>query len=262
MLNFVVLGLLLAASPAPRMPTAHLYDPGQFLSGVEQTKITQSLSAYANESKHEVIVYIDRTTAGQPAAAWGRETFDRWRAERPSLDDGVAVFLFTDDGTAAVTPGAHVASNFIPERSDTICRTLVDSIELNRHDAAMDEALVDVRHAIESPMPGQHSASPAASQAGSTVARETHGPFWDTIDRIPRWGFELFGLCILGVLLIWAILHPRRALQGLFRLTVNMIIGAIFGAAGSTLGGSGSSDGGGASGGGGSFGGGGASGGW
>jgi uncharacterized membrane protein YgcG len=89
LLNALLLAFLIAA---PQLPSVRLFDPGRFLSTGEQEKIQQSLDAYAKESKHEVIVYIDRSTGGQPAASWCRETFNRWRAELPSLDDGVAVF--------------------------------------------------------------------------------------------------------------------------------------------------------------------------
>jgi TPM domain len=119
-----MLAVLIAAPDAPPRPSAHLFDPGQFLSADEQAKVSQSLDAYAKESKHEVIVYIDRTAGGQPAASWCRETFNRWRAERPSLDNGVAVFLFTEDRTAIVTPGEHLIPDFTPERSDTICLSI------------------------------------------------------------------------------------------------------------------------------------------
>jgi uncharacterized protein len=249
LLNALLLAFLIAAPAAPQLPSVRLFDPGRFLSSGEQEKIQQSLDAYAKESKHEVIVYIDRSTGGQPAASWCRETFNRWRAERPSLDDGVAVFLFTEDRTAVVTPGEHLIAGFIPERTDTICRTLVDSIELNQHDAGMDGALVDVRHAIESPM-GQ--------QLSGAVERRSEGPVWDAIDRIPRWAFTLFMFLLLGLGFLWAIRHPRQALQVLG----SMIVGAIFDSAGTTFGGDSSSGGGGFSGGGGSFGGGGASGQW
>jgi uncharacterized protein len=249
LVNALILAVLIAVPAAPQRPPAHLFDPGQFLSAGEQQKISQSLDAYARESKHDVIVYIDRTAGGQPAASWGRQAFNRWRAEQPSLDDGVAIFLFTDDRAATVTPGQHLAPSFIAERADTICRTLVDSIELNQHDASMDGALVDVRHAIESPTTQQPGAP--------SVEKESHGPVWDTIDRIPTWGFKLFGFCLLGLVLLWAIRHPRQALQELGRLAIAAVIGAIFDSAGSTIGGGSSS-----SGGGGSFGGGGASGRW
>jgi uncharacterized protein len=250
----LLLAALVAVPAAVPRPATHLFDPGQFLSAAEQEKVSQSLDAYARESKHDVIIYIDRTADGQPAETRARQTFDRWRAEQPALDDGVAVFLFTDDRAAAVVAGLHLTSSFIPERAGTICRTLVDSIELNQHDAGMDSALVDVRHAIESPMPSQ--------AAASAVKKESHGPVWDAIDRIPAWGFKVFGVFLLGLLLIWAVKHPRQALQGLGRMLVSVVVGAVFDSVGSTFGASGSSSGGGSSGGGGSFGGGGASGSW
>ena len=88
------------ADPAGARPR-WVTDRAGFLSAATASDLDARLDGYARRTGHQVLVYIDHTTGGVPIEDWGVRAFERWRVGRKGIDDGVVLFVFTDDHRAA-----------------------------------------------------------------------------------------------------------------------------------------------------------------
>ncbi len=105
MLRFaaVVLALVALASVAhalgetPPVPTHWVTDGTGRLSPAVRDAAEARLGAYARSTGHQVIVWVGRSTGGDALEEWCARAFRAWRVGRQGVDDGVVLFLFTDD---------------------------------------------------------------------------------------------------------------------------------------------------------------------
>ncbi len=220
-----------AATSTPDAPARWVTDHAAFLSPAVAGELDQRLGAYAAQTGHQLLVYIDHTTGGDPIEDWGARAFQHWRVGRKGIDDGVVLFIFSDDhhlrlevgyGLEAVLPDA-AASRIINDR-------MVPLIRAGDRDGAVRGGVDALIAAIGAP-PGQTAGAPATPP--------------------PTWKLVMGGVMLL-LLIGFALTHPGLAWLML------MSIGSGRGGGGFSGGGGG----GGFSGGGGSSGGGGASGSW
>jgi uncharacterized protein len=237
-----------AATPIPDAPAHWVTDRAAFLSPTVTGELDARLDAYAAQTGHQVLVYIDHTTGGDPIEDWGARAFQHWRVGRKGIDDGVVLFIFSDDhhlrievgyGLEGAVPDA-VASRIINEQ-------MVPRIQAGDRDGAVRGGVDALTAAIGAP----------ANAAG----QDTPAP-----KPIATWKLVL-GLVMLILLLGFAATHPGLAWLMLMNIGSGRGGGGGFsggGRGGFSGGGGGFSGGGGGgfSGGGGSSGGGGASGSW
>ncbi|HEX3696031.1 MAG TPA: TPM domain-containing protein [Polyangia bacterium] len=95
-----------AATPAiPDMPTAFVTDRAGLLSANVVGKLSTRLAAYQTATGHQILVYVDHTTAGIPIEDWATKAFEKWRVGRRGFDDGAIVFLFVDDRRLRIEVG-------------------------------------------------------------------------------------------------------------------------------------------------------------
>ena len=99
----VVLAALLAGpgaraeTPIPPPPTDWVTDRAAFLSPAAVSELDGRLASYAQQSGHQIVVYIDHTTGGVPIEDWAVKAFERWKVGRKGIDDGLVLFIFKDD---------------------------------------------------------------------------------------------------------------------------------------------------------------------
>jgi uncharacterized protein len=86
-----------AETPIPAAPTEWVTDRAAFLSPAVVSELDARLAGYAQESGHQIVVYIDHTTGGVPIEDWAVKAFERWKVGRKGMDDGLALFIFKDD---------------------------------------------------------------------------------------------------------------------------------------------------------------------
>jgi uncharacterized protein len=252
-LRFLVLGALFfvvaaagaarAETPIPSPPDHWVTDRAAFMSSAAVGELDGRLGDYDRRTGHQVLVYIDHTTGGAPIEDWAVKAFQRWKVGHKGLDDGVALFVFSDDHKLRIEVGygleGHVtdamASRIINER-------IVPRIRAGDNDGAVRSGVDALLAAIGAP-PG------AQVPSGSQVA-DNQAP----APRVSGWQLVI-GAVVLVLLIGFAITHPGLAWLML------MSIGSGRGSGGG-WGGGGGGGGGGFSGGGGRSGGGGASGSW
>ena len=109
--------------PSPPSPTEWVTDTANFLSPEAVRSLNARLAAYEQATGHQLIVYIAPTTGDAPIEDWAVRAFAKWKVGRKGLDDGLAVFIMTQDhkmrievgyGLEAVVPDA-IASRVINE---------------------------------------------------------------------------------------------------------------------------------------------------
>jgi uncharacterized protein len=109
-----------AATPIPAAPSAFVTDRAGFLSPAAVSELSQKLEAYERGTGHQLIVWIDRTTGGVPIEDWAVKAFKAWGVGRKGHDDGVALFIFSDDRTLRIEVGYGLEGNVPDARAGRI----------------------------------------------------------------------------------------------------------------------------------------------
>jgi len=213
-----------AETPIPPAPDHFVTDRAGFLTRAAAAEIDARLGRYQTESGRQIIVYIDRTTGGAPVEDWAVHAFEKWRIGRRGIDDGAALFIFTDDRRLRIEVGYGLEDRVPDARAARIiAEQIVPRMRAGDHDGA-------VRAGVGALMAAAGSA-PAAGQAPA---------------RVPIW-MLIAGAIVVLLFAGFLVTHPSLA----WLLLLNM--GSRRGR-GSGLGGGGFSGGGGRSGGGGASG--------
>ncbi|HLK68655.1 MAG TPA: TPM domain-containing protein [Bryobacteraceae bacterium] len=112
-----------AETPIPPTPTEWVTDSASLLSPDTVRLLNTRLAAYEQTTGHQLIVYIAPTTGDATIEDWAVRAFAKWKVGRKGLDDGLALFIMTQDhkmrievgyGLEAVVPDA-IASRVINE---------------------------------------------------------------------------------------------------------------------------------------------------
>jgi uncharacterized protein len=228
-----------AEVPIPDAPARWATDKAAFLSPAALTALDDRLAVYARQTSHQVLVYIDRTTGGVPIEDWASRAFKSWRVGRKGIDDGVVLFVFSDDHHLRVEVGYGLEER-VPDvvASRIINDRMVPLIRAGNHDGAITAGVDALVAAIGAP-PGTQPAQGAAD-----APPQGHLPWW-------MW---IVGPIALVFLLRFAIRHPVIASMMMMNIGSGRRGGGGWGGGGFGGGGGGFSGGGGSSGGGGASG--------
>ncbi len=229
-----------AETPIPASPTQWVTDTANFLSPQAVQSLNARLGAYQQATGHQLIVYIATTTGDAPIDDWAVHAFEKWKVGRKGLDDGLAVFIMTQDHKMRIEVGYGLE----PVVPDAIASRVINEVMAPRIQAGHpDDAVNAAIDALTAAIGGQSDASPPA---------QTPAPSQSTPLTPFQW--ILFG--IAGALVLaFVVTHPILAFYFLTSIMSR-------GGGGGGWGGGGGGGGGGFSGGGGRSGGGGASGSW
>jgi len=235
--------LLLSLSAAaqgsriPPSPSQFVTDNANFLSVSTRSTLESRLENYAQQTGHQLLVWIGRTTGGIPIEDWAAEAFKAWRIGRKGIDDGLAIFVMADDRLIRIEVGYGLEGVVPDARASRIIReVMVPRIQAGDRDGAITGAVDELVGLI-----GGDSGAVAPPRAPQGQANPLQ--------------IILCTIIALGVLIL-LVTHPTMAL---------FLFSTIFSGgrgSGGGFGGGGGGGGGGFSGGGGSSGGGGASGSW
>jgi len=233
--------------PIPPAPTHWVTDTANFLRPDDVDKLDARLRLYQEQTQRQLIIWIGKTTGDVPIEDWANEAFEKWRIGRKGIDDGLALFIMTDDRKLRFEVGYGLE----PDVPDLRAKRILDDIVTPGFRAgdpagALNQAMEAVAMAIGQPLPG---ATPARRQV-----REPQ--------KIGIGQLIIYGILALIALVVFAT-NPSMATW----LLLSMLSGGGGrrrggGGWGGGGGGGGWGGGGGFSGGGGSSGGGGASGSW
>jgi uncharacterized protein len=250
-----VLAPLSASAAVPDPPTRWVTDQAGFLSPGARQALDAKLEDYQRRTGHHVLVWIDRTTAGVPIEDFAVRAFEAWRIGRQGIDDGVVLFLFSEDRKVRIEVGYGLE----PRIPDAIAFRIIQESIVPRLGHG------DSDGAVQAGVEGLIAAIEAGATAGDRADRppEPQGPRpRSTAERV------FLTMVLLGLVLL-VLTHPSLALYMLQSLLATSSGGyhrggGGWGGGGWPSGGGGGSwgGGGGYSGGGGRSGGGGATGSW
>ncbi len=231
---------LAADVPIPASPTAWVTDTAGLLTPSTVNSLNTRLAAYNRATGHQVIVWIGTTTGDTPLEDWTIHAFTAWKVGRKGLDDGVALFIFTQDRKARIEVGYGMEATLTDATASRIIRNeIVPRMRSGDGDGAVTAAV----SAILATIGGENGATPQPYSGGSGLDANS---------------ILVFGLVLAIFLIIIAV--SARARRYYTIGSGPMWFGG--GGMGGGWGGSSGGGGGGFSGGGGMGGGGGASGGW
>ena len=231
-----------ARTPIPDAPTRWVTDPSGFITESTRSELDARLERYESVTGHQVIVWIGTTLGDTPLEEWSANVFRAWGIGRRGKDDGVAIFVFSQDRRVRIEVGYGVEDRLPDAYASRIIREAMEpELKAGRNDAAIRVAVDQVL----SRLGGERDRSTVSPPPPASPS----GP--DPISII------LGALAVIG-LLILVVTNPRLAMLMLWSV-VGGGHGGGFGGGGF---GGGFGGGGGFSGGGGRSGGGGASGGW
>lgn len=141
MLALALTGLL-AASPAPPAPSRWLTDDAQVLSPTVRPWLERRLRNHEHATGTEVQVWIGKNTGGEPIEAFTQRTFQLWRPGRPRLDNGVVLFVFTDDHRVRMEVGPQLQEVLtVEERQQIIDERVVPRLKAGEPDAAISSGI-------------------------------------------------------------------------------------------------------------------------
>lgn len=224
--------LYAAETPIPPSPTQWVTDTANFLSPETVRSLDARLAAYQQATGHQLIVYIAPTTGGAPIEDWAVRAFAKWKVGRKSLDDGLALFIMSQDHKMRIEVGYGLEA-VVP---DVTAFRVIDEVMTPRIQAGHpDDAVTAAIDSLIGVIGGQANAPPP-------TRTPEHSKPWSLFQWI---FYGIVGLLILAL----AITHPTLA----FYFLASIMSGS---------GGGGGGGGGGFGGGGGRSGGGGASGSW
>jgi uncharacterized protein len=222
----------------PPSPQRWVTDTAGFLAPETVRALDLKLEAYGQQTGHQVIVYVGKTTGGFPIEEFADKAFQSWAVGRKGLDDGVALFIMTEDQKVRLEVG-YGLEGVIPDiiAGRIINDVLIPKIRAGDADGAVSDSVAAIVKAIsgEAVSAGQEPREPAVRTTGKSIGQ-----------------IVLIVIVIIALLILF-ITNPSLAVW----LLISFMSGGGGGGRGRGFGG-----GGGFRGGGGRSGGGGASGGW
>ena len=201
MLAFVA--VLAAAAPIPPSPTRWVDDSSGFLSQPARSALDAKLEGYERATGHQVVVWIGKTLGGAPLDDWAVRTFAAWKVGRKGFDDGVAIFVLSDDRTIDIEVGYGLEDRLPDAIASRIIRqVMAPRLRAGDRDGALTAGTDAVLAAIEGqPWTGGQPAEP--SERGPSLA---------------TW---ILGALGVAAFLIFAITHPRMAMLLLWTIMAN-----------------------------------------
>jgi len=197
--------LAAAAVKIPPQPDRWATDTAGFLSPATVRSLDETLERFERETGCQVLVYIGRTTEGEPIEDFGVRTFAAWRVGRKGLDNGLVLFIMAEDRRVRIEVGYGLEA-VVPDivAGRIINDILVPKIRAGDPDGGVREAVSAITAAISGKSP-----SPEAG-GGKTEPR----PGQKGKDAVNSIFYVIVGI----VLLILFITNPRLAFWLLYSL--------------------------------------------
>ena len=168
---------LLAAQAVPPAPSRWVTDTANFISPAAATALDARLQAYQQETGHQLLVYIGNTTGGVPIEDFAVRAFEAWRVGRQGIDDGLVLFIMSDDRRLRIEVGYGLEGQ-VPDAiaSRVINEVIVPRIQAGDPDGAVTagiDAVVSVISGQGLGAFGGGGGEPTESVTGSPATSNT-----------------------------------------------------------------------------------------
>ncbi len=154
-----------AETPIPPAPTTWVTDTAGLLSPAARDALERRLSAYSAATGHQVIVWIGTTTGDAPLEDWTIRAFTKWKVGRKKLDDGLALFMFTQERKVRIEVGYGLEGVVTDAIASQIIRNeIVPRMRAGDADGAVTAGV----NALLATIGGEQGASPKPYGGGSS----------------------------------------------------------------------------------------------
>src|SRR5690606_21632354 len=116
----------LAAFQAPPTPTRFATDTVGLLEPATVQRLDRALQAYARQSGHQVLFWVGSSTGDVALEDWAVRTFEAWKPGRKGQDDGIAIFLFSEDRKVRIEVGYGLEGDL----PDVVAFRIIDQVTL------------------------------------------------------------------------------------------------------------------------------------
>jgi uncharacterized protein len=138
MLAITAVCLFASETPIPPTPTEWVTDTAGFLSPQTVNSLNQRLRAYEQQSGHQILVYIGKTTGDAPIDDWAVRAFEKWKPGRKGLDDGLVLFIMAQDRRLRIEVGYGLEGQ-VP---DALAGRVINDVIVPRIRAGQQDAAV------------------------------------------------------------------------------------------------------------------------
>jgi uncharacterized protein len=121
-LRLALISLLLVSPGPPPSPARWVTDDAGLLSVRARETLDFRLEGYERTSGHQVLVWIGKTSEGEPIERFAERAFKAWKVGRTGLDDGVVLFVFAQDHTLRLEVGYGLE----PVLTDASCSRIIN----------------------------------------------------------------------------------------------------------------------------------------
>lgn len=155
-----------AETPIPPAPTRWVTDTAGFTSAQGLRSLDTQLEAYEHSSGHQLLVYIGKTTGGVPIEDWAVRTFQSWKVGRKGLDDGLALFIMSEDRRLRIEVGYGLEAQ-VPDAmaSRIVSEVIVPRVQAGDRDGAVAAGM----DAVARTLAGQGLSDLPVAQRGERV---------------------------------------------------------------------------------------------
>ncbi len=155
LLLLLPVSLLAKDVPIPVAPTHWVTDTAGFLDPQIADQLDNRLRLYQEQTHHQLIVWIGKTTGDTPIEDWANRAFEKWKVGRKGIDDGLALFIMTDDHRLRFEVGYGLE----PQVPDLLAKRIIDQtltpgLRAGRPGPTINAAMEAVAMAIGQPLPG------------------------------------------------------------------------------------------------------------
>jgi uncharacterized protein len=121
----LLLALALAV-PLPAKPARYVTDNAGVLPADRLESLDQKLKVFEQRTSDQVIVYIDkRVPEGTTLEEMGSQAIHEWGVGQQKKDNGVILFLFTDDRKMRIEVGSGLEGSLTDAKSKLITSTII-----------------------------------------------------------------------------------------------------------------------------------------
>jgi uncharacterized protein len=160
----VLLFLLLAAfsssvlaqeAPVPPEPNRWVTDTSGFLDPQSADALDSRLRLYQEQTGHHLLVWIGKTTGDAPLEDWTNRVFEKWKVGRKGVDDGLVLFILTDDRKIRIEVGYGLEAQ-IPDlvAAKIISSIVTPGLRTGQPATTINRAMEAVADVLGMPLPG------------------------------------------------------------------------------------------------------------
>jgi uncharacterized protein len=154
---------LLLAIPLPPAPARYVTDNAGVLEGGAAARLNDKLAQFDRETSNQILVYVDRRVpAGTTLEEMSAEALHQWHVGQKKKDNGVIVFVFTDEHQMRIEVGYGLEARITDAQAKRITSTVLKprlrgGDYAGALDAATSELMALARQEYDEPAP-RHSA--------------------------------------------------------------------------------------------------------